>query len=184
MGRVALSREGGWGWAKCELVFPGFCTLAAFPGGFLLRVRAAVAESQPLSQNREIAVCSPLTSPCLFYSVSVGAAKNPAASLGVHPTAGAPSLTSRDGTSLSFVFLTLPAASRPHVCSRAPCFIVVCTHSGAPVFSLVARAFPGSRSQSALSQVPVRESGWLPSAGGHCFLAPEPGGSLPLPSVF
>ena len=27
--------RGGWGWAHCELVFPGFCSLAAFPGGLL-----------------------------------------------------------------------------------------------------------------------------------------------------
>ena len=83
---------------------------------------------------------------------------NPAASRAVRPTPSVPDLTSRAGGSLSFVFLTLPAASRP---ARNP---------GAPVLSLdpvrtpefrrsvrclVARA-PGSRSQSAVSRVRVR----------------------------
>ena len=27
--------QGGWEWAHCEPVFPGFCSLAAFPGGLL-----------------------------------------------------------------------------------------------------------------------------------------------------
>ena len=67
--------------------------------------RAEVAESQPLSQNREIAVCSPLSSSGHFNSLSLGAAKNPAA--------GISTLTSRAGMSLSFVFLTLPSGSRP-----------------------------------------------------------------------
>ena len=36
LGRVSVSpARGGWGWAHCELVFPGFCSLAAFPGGLL-----------------------------------------------------------------------------------------------------------------------------------------------------
>ena len=81
-------------------------------------------------------------------------------------------------------------------------------HSGAPVFSLDRRVLPsswfspvpasapelrfsvwllvflGSRSQSALLQVQVRESGPLPSTSGYCFPAPERGGSLPLPFIF
>ena len=132
-----------------------------------------------MSQNREIAVCSPLSSPGLFNPVSVGPAKNPAA--------GVPALTSSVGTSLSFVFLTLPAASRPRAHSRALCFSEVHAHSGAQVFSLVVctllssqsqsgssqrsgarvfsldvHAFPVSQSQSVLLQVPVCQSGHCP----------------------
>ena len=44
---------------------------------------------------------------------------NPAASWAVCPTPGVPTLTSRAGASLSFVFLTLPAASRQPLL-RAP----------------------------------------------------------------
>ena len=151
----------------------------------LLRVRAAVAVSQPLSQNRGIAVRSPLSSSGLFNSVSVSAAKNPAASRVVRPTPGVPALTSRAGMSLSFVLLTLPAAphtlpsslfqSNSSVCSGALVFSLdtrvlpssrfqssSSEHSGAPDFSMVAHAFPGSRSQSALSRVLVRKSGPLP----------------------
>ena len=77
--------------------------------------RAAVAESQPLSQNREIAVCSLLSSSGHFNSVSVGAAKNPAVSGVVCPTAGVPALTSSALMSLYFVLLTQPATSCPCV---------------------------------------------------------------------
>ena len=126
----------------------------------------------------------------------------------VHPTAGVPALTFRAGTYLSFVLLTLPASPGSRACSQAPCFSVVCTcsgaplfslvahalpssqdqsgsseHSGAPVFSLVTCLIPDSRSQSALSQVPVCESSPLPSVSAYCFLAPEHIDSLPLPFI-
>ena len=36
LGRVAPPPVwGGWGWAQYELEIPGFCSLVAFPGGFL-----------------------------------------------------------------------------------------------------------------------------------------------------
>ena len=46
---------------------------------------------------------------------------NPAASRNVCPTPGVPALTSRASTSLSFVFITLPATScqPPHACSQS-----------------------------------------------------------------
>ena len=45
---------------------------------------------------------------------------NPAASQNVRPTPGVPALTSGAGASLSFVFLTLPAASHPSVLPELP----------------------------------------------------------------
>ena len=45
---------------------------------------------------------------------------NPAASRDVRPTPGIPALTSRAGASLSFVFLTPPAASHPAHAPGAP----------------------------------------------------------------
>ena len=156
-----------------------------------------------------IIVRSLLNSPVHFNSVSVGVAKNPAASQVVRPIAGVPALTYKDGASLSFVLLIPPAAPSSHARSQAPFFSVVRARSraqifslvvhalpsswfqssssvcsGAPVFRQVVHAFPGSWSQSALSRVRVHESGLLPSAGGYCFPAPKHGGSLPLPLIF
>ena len=107
---------------------------------------------------------------------------NPAVSWDVRPTPGVPALTSRAGASLSFALLTPPAASRP--CARAsPSSLLQCgsrmlRSSGFQSGRVC--AFSGSWSQSALSRVPVRKSGLLPSAGGYCFLAPERAVSLPL----
>ena len=84
---------------------------------------------------------------------------NPAASRDMRPTPGVPALTFRAGVSLSFMSLTPPAASWPHALQSSVSVWFV--HSGAPVFSLVVHV-PGSRSQSALSQVPVRESARSP----------------------
>ena len=55
---------------------------------------------------------------------------NPAASRAVRPTPGIPGLTSRASVSLSFVFPTLPAASRP---ARAPELPSSLFQSGSPV---------------------------------------------------
>ena len=84
-----------------------------------------MAISYPLSPNRGIAVLSPLRSLDHLNSVSVHAAKNPAVSQVVHLTATLPALTSRAGTSLSFVLLTSPATPSSHMYSQAPCFSVV-----------------------------------------------------------
>ena len=129
----------------------------------------------------------------------------------VRPTACAPALTSRAGTSLSFVLLTLPAVPGSHARSQAPELLVsvrfacalehrfsvwlharpsswfqsrlsVC--SGAPVFSLDTHTLPGSRSLSALSQMLVCESSPLPNASRYCFPVPECRGSLPLLFIF
>ena len=35
LGSLRVPWEGGWGWAHCELVFSGFCSLAASPGSLL-----------------------------------------------------------------------------------------------------------------------------------------------------
>ena len=59
--------------------FSGLLFSGGFPWGLsvsLLRVRAAVTTSKHQSQNREIAVCSLLSSPGHTDSVAVGAAKN------------------------------------------------------------------------------------------------------------
>ena len=137
----------------------------------LLRVRAAVAISKPLSQNREFAVCSSLSFPGHFNSVSVGAAKNPAASWVVCPTATLPAVAPRAGTSLSFVLLTLPD---PPVPAHTPelSVSVWSTCFQAPGFSLVS------------PQPPICKSGPLPSAGGYCFPVPEGSSSFTLPFIF
>ena len=113
--------------------------------------RAAVAISWPLSQNREIAVHSPLSSPGHFNSVSVGAAKNPAASWVVHPTATLPGIAPRASTSLSFMLLTSPSAPGSCAHSHVRCCSVVHVYSRAPVFTLVACMLLRSLSQSAFS---------------------------------
>ena len=125
----------------------------------LLSVRAAVAESQPLSQNRGFTDRSPLGSSGHFNSVSVGAAK-PYMSRDVRPTAGVPALTSRASTPLSFVFLTPPATSCPQVLWSS-----VSVWFARPLelrFSDWLHPFPGSQAQSALLQVPVHHSACSP----------------------
>ena len=115
--------------AQCELVFTGFCSLAAFPGSFLWLFSESEQQwtnpSLYLKTERSHAVCSPLSSPGLFNSVSVSAAKNPAASWVLHPTAALPALTFRAHTSLSFVFLTQPA-SHPRFPCTLPNFLFQC----------------------------------------------------------
>ena len=84
---------------------------------------------------------------------------NSAVSLDVRPTPSVPALTSRAGASLSFVFLSPPPDSHPCALQSSRSQSGSSEHIGvwSSVKSLVARA-PGSRSQSALSQVLVRES--------------------------
>ena len=146
LGRVALSPARGDGDGHTVSWYFQALFSGSFPWQFsvtLLRVRAAVAEYQPLSQNGVIAVLSPLSSSGLFNSVSVHAAENPAASWVVHPTASVPALTSRAGMSLFFACLKPPAAPVPVRAPELP-LSVVHAHPGASVFSLVTRAFPGS----------------------------------------
>ena len=125
----------------------------------------------------------------------------------MRPTPGIPALTSRASKCLSFVFLTPPATSHPRTGSRASCFSVVRVHSGAQVFSLVARAllssrsqsgssertralvfildthpFPGSGSQSVLSCVPFRESGRSPVQ--EAVASQHPSAEAPSPFCF
>ena len=102
-----------------------------------LRDRAAVAESQPLSQNRGdcgLFSFDDLATLTLFLLVLL----NPAASWDVCPTPGIPAFTSRARASLSFVFLTPPAAS----CQPPPCA------PGAPGLSLVPGSTPEFRKKS------------------------------------
>ena len=85
----------------------------------LLRVRAAAAEIQPLSQTEGLHPFSTdvLATLTLFLLVLL----NPVSSRAVRPTPGVPALTSRVSASLSFVFLTPPAASRQSPAApRAP----------------------------------------------------------------
>ena len=146
----------------------------------LLRVRAAAAESQPLSQNRgdrgpfSTDVLATLT---LLLLVLL----NPAASRDVRHTPGIPALTSSAGASLSFVFLMLPAASRPACTPRAPGLSldpVSTLEFWSSVRCLVACA-PGSRSQSAVSRVlstslPAPSCRWLPLPGARTWWLPPP----------
>ena len=92
-----------------------------------LEVCCASSESQsssgrisaPVSEQRDRGPFSTddLATLTLFLLVLL----NPAASRDVRPTPSVPALTSRAGASLSFVFLTLPATSCPHVlwCSQS-----------------------------------------------------------------
>ena len=120
---------------------------------------------------------APLATLTLFLLVLL----NPTTSRDMRPTAGIPALTSRAGTSLSFVFLTPPAASLPRVLRSS--VSVWFTHSGAPVFRLAARVPRVTVSVCSLAGASLRVRP-LPSAGGYHFLAPERGGSLSLPFVF
>ena len=114
--------------------------------------RAAVVVSKPLSQNIEITVCSPLSSPGFFNSVSVGAAKNPAASRDVHLVAFVPALTSGASTSLSFVLLTPPAAPDSEHAPELPVSVLF-MQAQERQFSDWSRAHPSSRFQSSSSEL-------------------------------
>jgi len=87
----------------------------------LLRVRAEVTISKPLSQDREIAGCSSVSSPGHTNSVSVCAAKT-TASWVVYPTAALPALVPGPGMSLPFVLLKPPAAPSSHACPHSSRF--------------------------------------------------------------
>ena len=113
-----------------------------FSGGFpwqsavrLLRVRAAAAESQPLSQNR--GDCGPFSTDVLAtLTLLLLVLLNPAASQTVRPTPGVPALTSRAGASLSFVFLTLQPLLLRSSCpqsggARSRFTVSVCSVAGA-----------------------------------------------------
>ena len=144
-----------------------------FPWQFavpLLRVRATVAKSLLLSQNREIAVCPPLSSLAnltLFLLVLL----NPITSRDVCPTASFPALTSRASISLSFVYLTPPATSHQTLAtpvhSMAPFQCGSCALWSSSFQT--GHAFPGSR-LSLLSRAcgsaspPNPQCRWLPLA--------------------
>ena len=150
----------------------------------LLRVRAAVAESHPLSQNRGdcgLFSTDDLATLTLFLLVLF----NPAVSQDVHPTPGVPALTSRAGTSLSFVFLMPPAASHPRACSRSSRSQSGSSeHTGDPRLHEI---FGGARSrpQFAVSRVQVRgppapRYRWLPLPGARTRWLPPPSVYLPI----
>ena len=101
-----------------------------------LRDRAAVAESQPLSQNRGdcgLFSTDDLATLTLFLLVCSTLQRLRMVRL----TAGVPALTSRAGASLSFLFPTPPAAPTCSWSSRSQSGSS--ERPGAPVFSLVAR---------------------------------------------
>ena len=117
---------------------------------------------------------------------------NPAASWDVCLTPGIPALTSRAGASLSFVFLTPPAASCPHALPELPVSVwIQLAHRSsvsvwfacAPVFRLVACVPRLMVSVCCLVDASPRVRP-LPRAGGYRFPAPECSGSLPLPFIF
>ena len=115
----------------------------------ILKVRAAAAEIQPLSQNRDHGSFSAdfLATLTLFLLVLL----SPSVSRDVRHTPSVPALTSRAGAFLPFVFLTPPAAPCVVPSSQAPCFSLVRLCSGAPVFSLVTLALLSSRFHSSSS---------------------------------
>ena len=84
-----------------------------------LAVCCASSESQSSSSRNSASVterrdCGPFSTDVLAtLTLFLLVLLNPAASRAVRPTPGVPALTSRAGASLSFVFLTPPAASRP-----------------------------------------------------------------------
>ena len=138
----------------------------AFVHGWLsLVVCCASSESQSSSSRILGSLSEQRVADCLHWGLLATLTLlllvllNPAASRDMRPTPGVPALTFRAGVSLSFMSLTPPAASWPHALQSSVSVWFV--HSGAPVFSLVVHV-PGSRSQSALSQVPVRESARSP----------------------
>ena len=117
LGRVALPPVGGG--CLSENWFLGLLFSGGFPwrlSASLLRVRAEVTTIKPLSQNREIAVCSSLSSPGDTVSISVCASKNyilPGCSTTEQHTQRC---TPRPGSSLPFVFLKLQATRSLCVC--------------------------------------------------------------------
>ena len=110
---------------------------------------------------------------------------NPAASRNVRPTPGIPALTSRAGASLSFVFLTPPATSRqpPPCAPGAPGLSLAPVSTPEFRFSLVVCVPRLMVSVCSLVGAGLRVL-LLPHASGYHFMAPELGGSLPLPFIF
>ena len=131
-----------------------------------LGVCCASSESQSSSGRNSASVterrdCGPFSTDVLAtLTLFLLVLLNPAASRAVRPTPGVPALTSRAGASLSFVFLTPPAASHPARTPGAPGLSldpVSTPEFWSSVRSLVVRT-PGSRSQSAVSRVWVTGS--------------------------
>lgn len=120
--------------------------------------------SKPLSQNREITVCSSVYSPSLTVSVSVCAAKNHRVLGCVPPQQHSQPVLPGPGPSLPFVLLKPPATSSLHVYPHSSRF-----QSGGAVL----KSFPCFYQSVSLCPVP--------SVGGFCALwAWDPRGSLPL----
>ena len=102
-----------------------------------LSLAVCCASSESQSSSGRISASVTEQRDCSLFSTDVLATLtplllvllNPAVSWDVYPTSNIPALTSRAGMSLSFVFLTPPAASRPSslVGSQAPRFSVDCT---------------------------------------------------------
>ena len=132
----------------------------------LLRVRISASVSE--QRDRGPFSTDVLATLSLFLLVLL----NPAASRDVRPTPGVPALTSRAGASLSFVFLTPPAASRP-ACSGAPGLSLVPVSALELRFSVWWRVLPGSWSQSALSRVQVHESARSPVQVATAYRCPN-----------
>ena len=140
-----------------------------------LRDRAAVAESQPLSQNRGdcgLFSTDDLATLTLFLLVCSTLQRLRMVRL----TAGVPALTSRAGASLSFLFPTPPAAPTCSWSSRSQSGSS--ERTGALVFSLVARvlwltvsvcSLVGASPQSARSPVQVATASQRPNVA-----APSP----------
>ena len=122
--------------------------------------QSSVAESQPLSQNRRIAVHSPSSSSDLFNSVSVGAAK-PYSVPGHAPHSRCPSphFLGRHA-SVFCVSNTASCQSPPYALRSSVSVWFPCTLE--LWFLVWVRAFPSSWSHSTLSRVPVCESGHSP----------------------
>ena len=91
-----------------------------------LAVCCASSESQSSSGRNSASVtewrdCGPFSTDVLAtLTLLLLVLLNSAASQDVRPTPGIPALTSRAGASLSFVFLTLPAANCPCVLPELP----------------------------------------------------------------
>ena len=90
-------------WAHCELVFPGFCSLAAFPGGLLCRFGESEQQwpNLSLSEQRDH---GPFTDVLATFTLFLLVLLNPVVSRDVRPTPGVPAFTSRAGVSLSLCF--------------------------------------------------------------------------------
>ena len=129
----------------------------------LLRVGAASVSEQ---RDRGLFSTYVLATLTLFLVVLL----NPAASGDVRPTPSVPALTSRAGASLSFESLISPAASHPARSEALALSLVAPVPWLTASVCFLAGAGPGVCP--------------LPRASGYHFLAPEWGGSLPLPFIF